>query len=123
MVSPHRNEMGTFWSPFFLLASRGQFGGDPRRFYHLIRSYTASTDTNTLGFAVDHGSHSLQIGKPTSLHFVVGMTDIVASAGSFTTNLADAGHIRATLKLDSREKLRPKKLATPLSSYKCLTHM
>ncbi len=45
-------------------------------------------------------------GKPTSLGFVVGMTDIVSGRRSFATDLTDAGHMRATLKLNSNyEKL------------------
>jgi hypothetical protein len=105
VVLPHRIEMGTMWSPFFLLASRGGFGRHPRCLDYSIRSYAARADTNTLGFAVHHGSHSLQIGKPTPLGLVVGMTDIVTSHGSLATDFADAGHMRATLKLNFEKKL------------------
>ncbi len=97
--------MGTEWSPFFLLASRGEFSCNPGCFDHPIRSDTAGANTNSLGFAIHHGSHSLQIGKPTPLGLVVGMTDVVASPGSLATNLADAGHMRATLKLNFKKRL------------------
>ena len=97
--------MGTLWSPFFLLASRGEFGRNPRCFGHPIRSNTTGADANTFGLAIHQCSHSLQIGKPTSLGFVVGMADIIASLGSLATNLTDAGHMRATLKLNSKKKL------------------
>jgi hypothetical protein len=102
---PPRNQMGTQRSPFFLLASRGEFGHHPRRLSHPIRSNTTGADANTLGLAVNHGSHSLQIGKPTTLGLIVGMTDIVASPGSLATNLADAGHKSTTLKLNFEKKL------------------
>jgi len=98
-------EMGTEWSPFFLLACRSEFGGYPGCFDHPVRSDTAGANTNSLGLTVYQRSHSLQIGKPTSLGFVVGMTDIIASLGSLATNLTDAGHMRATLKLNSKKKL------------------
>ncbi len=94
-------KMGTEWSPFFLIACRGDFGGHPWCFDHPIRSDATGANTNSLGFTIHQGSHSLQIGKPTSLGFVVGMTDIIASRGSLATNLTDAGHMRATLKLNS----------------------
>ena len=94
-------EMGTEWSPFFLLGCCGSFGGNPRCFDHPIRSDAACANPNSLGFAVYQGSHSLQIGQPTSLGFVVGMTDIVAGRRSLATDLTDAGHMLATLKLNS----------------------
>jgi hypothetical protein len=93
-------EMGTEWSPFFLLACRDGFGAYPWRFDHPIRPDTTGANTNALGFPIHDGSHALQIGKPTSLGSVVGMTDIVASSGSLATNLTNAGHMRATLKLN-----------------------
>lgn len=99
-------EMGTEWSPFFLLGCCGRLGSHPRSFGHPIRSDATSAHANSFGFTVHKGSHSLQIGKPTSLGFVVGMTDIVAGRRSLATNLTDAGHMRATLKLNSSyEKL------------------
>ena len=96
--------MGTLWSPFFLLASRGEFGRNPRCFGHPIRSNTTSADANTFGLAIHQCSHSLQIGKPTSLGLIIGMTDIVASPGSLATNLADAGHIKRYSNVEFQEK-------------------
>ena len=109
MVLPRRIQMGTEWSPFFLLAGFGEFDGAPWCFDHPIRSNATRANANSLGFAVDNGSHSLQIGKPTSFGFVVGMADVVASPGSLATNLADAGHMRATLKLNSKENITTQK--------------
>jgi len=105
VVMPLENQMGTLWSPFFLLASRGELGWPPRCFSHLIRSDATRTNTNTFGFAVHHGSHSLQVGKPTSFGLIVGMTDIVASSGSLATNLTNAGHMRATQQLNFKKKV------------------
>ena len=102
-------KMGTDWSPFFLLACRGEFGSAPGCFDHPIRSDAADTNTNALGLAIHNGSHALQIGEPTPLGFIVGMTDIVASPGSLATNLADAGHMRATRTLNFKEKITTKK--------------
>lgn len=99
-------EMGIEWSPFFLLGGCSAFSGHPWRFDHPIRSNATCANTNSLGFAIHQGSHSLQIGKPTTPGLVIGMTNIIASRGSLTTNLTDAGHMRATLKLNSKyEKL------------------
>ena len=101
-----KTEMGTEWSPFLLLGCRGSFGGHPRCFDHPIRSNATSANANSFGFTIHQGSHSLQIGQPTSLRFVVGMTDIVSGRRSFATDFTDAGHMRATLKLNSNyEKL------------------
>jgi hypothetical protein len=105
VVLPHENQMGTQRSPFFLLASRGEFGWYPRRFDHSIRSYATRADANTLGLAVHQGSHSLQIGKPTPLGFVVGVADIVSSPGSLATDFANTGHMYATLTLNFEKKL------------------
>ena len=105
-------KMGTEWSPFFLFACRGDFDGDPWCFSHPIRSDATSANTNSLGLTIYYGSHSLQIGKPTSFGFVVGMTDIVASAGSLATNLTDAGHICVTLKLNSKYEILTTQQAT-----------
>ena len=98
-------KMGTEWSPFFLLGCCSSLGGYPWRFDHPIRSDATSANTNSLRFTIHDGSNSLQIGKPTSLGFIVGVTDIIASRWSFATNLTNAGHMRATLLLNFRKKL------------------
>ncbi len=105
MVLPPENRMGTQRSPFFLLASGCEFGRHPRCFGHAIRSDATRADSNTLGFAVHDGSHSLQIGKPTPLGFIVGVADIVSSRGSLATDFANSGHMYATLTLNFVKKL------------------
>lgn len=66
--------------------------GRLNRFFEFRGPDTASTDSRLTDAPVFLDPHGLQIGEKPSFGFIVGVTDIVANGGFFSTDVACARH-------------------------------
>jgi hypothetical protein len=63
------------------------------RFSHMAGADAARANLDASDRAVFNGLYLLQVGVPCPAGFVVGMADVVAEAGTLTTDFAYFGHI------------------------------
>ena len=86
--------MGTYRSPFFLLARAGRLrwcasGGlhDP------IGLDALGADAEAFDLPVDEGAYGLQVRIPPPEALIVSVADVVAELWAFATNVASSSHV------------------------------